>query len=165
MDLITINVFNEIKWLYIAKRPKKITICQHKVTWTIRVYQKKFGVLNHFFKKMFVVCYGQDTRQNHIIAECPAVAHGKCNGRASALPWTTLCRVAISRHTANAWNLPWADLCHELYHVAHGKYLLCRVPLFCRVLVFLHSANTFFAVCPRIGTRQSPCTRHLHSLR
>ena len=48
-----------------------------------------------------------------------------------------------------------ATICRVLSLVAHGKYLLCRVLIFYRVFVFLHSANGSFAVCPRGDSRQS----------
>jgi len=45
--------------------------------------------------------------------------------------------------------------CRVLSLVADGKYIICRVLIFCRVFVFLHSANGSFAVCPRGDSRQS----------
>ena len=55
------------------------------------------------------------------------------------------------------------------FHTSNTFFAVCQY--FCRVLIFLHSANRCFAMCPRIGTRKvgahskltvsgSVCTAH-----
>ena len=67
---------------------------------------------------------------------CP-LAHGK---DVNPLRFEKFCRVIVCRVSRSA---------------AHGKRVLCRVPVVCRELHLRHTAKGSFAVCPRFGSRQT----------